>query len=147
MQAKAENRAAVPGHRINDAIETWWQDWGRKGQCEVTGNYHGAKSKPLRRDLRRDGEFIARKIYGTHAGPHGFCLQLIDPLRLPVRYQMLKTDQTGGFVRQGIEFNRFGKPLAYHFSSIDERDTYYYSINGRGYVACPLRKSSTSSNP
>lgn len=142
MQAQSrKSRSGALDTAINDAIETWWQDWGRKGQCEVTGKLSWREIQTLCVETcARDGEFIARKIYGTHAGPHGFCLQLIDPLRLPVRYQMLKTDQTGGFVRQGIEFNRFGKPLAYHFSSIDERDTYYYSINGRGYVRVPAEE-------
>lgn len=40
-------------------------------------------------------------------------------------------------IRQGIEYNRYGRPMAYHFSSLDERDAYYYTINGRGYVRVP----------
>ncbi|HHW4681244.1 MAG TPA: phage portal protein [Xylella taiwanensis] len=122
----------------NDAIEAWWHEWGRKGHCEVTGKLSWREIQALCVETcARDGEFIARKITGESVGPFGFALQLIDPLRLPVRYQMFKTAHDAGFVRQGIEFNRFGKPLAYHFSSIDERDAYYYSINGRGYVRVP----------
>ena len=82
----------------------------------------------------RDGEFILRKIYGKDAGPFGFALQLIDPQRLSVRYENAKVDNDGGFIRHSIEYNRYGRAVAYHFASTDEWDAYYYSYAGRGFV-------------
>nr|WP_042836489.1 phage portal protein [Xylella fastidiosa] len=54
MQAQSrKSRSGALDTAINDAIETWWQDWGRKGQCEVTGKLSWREiQNPLRRDLR-----------------------------------------------------------------------------------------------
>jgi lambda family phage portal protein len=42
----------------------------------------------------------------------------------------------GNFVRAGIEFNRYGRPLAYYFSA-NEGEHYDYSTNGKTYVRIP----------
>jgi lambda family phage portal protein len=79
-------------------------------------------------------------VYGKDAGPMGFALQILDPQRLSVRYENYKFGDSGNFIRQGIEFNRFGKPVAYHFSSLDEWDAYYYAISGKGFVRIPAEE-------
>ncbi|QAU25344.1 phage portal protein [Dyella sp. M7H15-1] len=141
LQAKAKKRGGQLDTESNDAIEAWWAQWGRTGHCDVTGTYSWREIQDVCvATCVRDGEFLARKIYGKHAGPMGFSLQLIDPARLPIRYEALKWGDEGGFVRQGIEFNRYGRPVAYHFSSLDERDAYYYTLNGKGYVRVPAEE-------
>ncbi|MDT9046768.1 phage portal protein, partial [Escherichia coli] len=51
-----------------------------------------------------------------------------------------KFGNNGLFIRQGIEFNPFGRPVAYHFTSMDEWDAYYYSISGKGFVRIPAEQ-------
>lgn len=120
------------------AIETAWSDWGVVGMCDVTGTMSWRDiSNLMIETTARDGEMIARKIYGTDAGPWGFALQLIDSQRLPVWYETSPARGTGSFIRQGIEFSRFGRPLAYHFTSTDEWDSSYYTYSGRGFVRVP----------
>jgi lambda family phage portal protein len=100
----------------NKAIETAWLKWGEAGNCEVTGKMSWRALTALCIETcARDGEFILRKIYGPDAGPFGFSLQIIDPQRLMVRYENYNINGSGNFIRQGIEFNRYGRPVAYHF--------------------------------
>lgn len=122
---------------VNDAIDAGWNDWGMRGNCEVTGRLSWKQLQRLAVEhAARDGEFIFRKVIGGDAGKYGYQLQIIDPQRLPVGYENVKMDG-GGFIRHGIEFNRFGKPVAYHFTSMDEWDAYFYSSNGVGYIRIP----------
>lgn len=138
LQSKAEKPRGGLDGEANKAIEADWSDWGQAGNCDVTGTLSWRAIQTLAIETAaRDGEFVIRKIYGKDAGPHGFALQLIDPQRLSVRYENAKIDTEGGFIRHSIEYNRFGRPVAYHFASVDEWDAYYYSYAGRGFVRIP----------
>lgn len=121
----------------NDAIESAWCEWGKPANCDVTGSRSLWKIQRLViNTVARDGEFLIRKIYGRDAGPWGFALQLIDPQRMPPDYNVDRL-ANGGFIRHGIEFNRYARPVAYHLGSEDESDSAYYAIAGRGYIRVP----------
>lgn len=138
MQAKAKKPRGSLDTELNAAVESCWEEWGRAGNCDVTGALSWRAIQALAIETAaRDGEFVIRKIYGKDAGPHGFALQMIDPQRLSVRYENAKIDDAGGFIRHSIEYNRYGRPVAYHFASTDEWDAYYYSYAGRGFVRIP----------
>lgn len=141
MQAKAKKARGQLDKELNAAIETWWADFGLKGHCEVTGTMSLREVCNLVIETTaRDGEFFVRKIYGRDAGPHEFALQLIDAQRLPVWYENYQRTDNGGFIRHGIEFNRYGRPEAYHFASTDEWDAYYYTYAGHGFVRIPAEE-------
>jgi lambda family phage portal protein len=138
LQSKVQRPRGGLDKEACAAIESAWQEWGVAGMCEVTGTMSWRDvSNLMIETTARDGEMLARKIYGTDAGPWGFSLQLIDPQRLPTWYETAPKRGDGSFIRQGIEFNRFGRPLAYHFTSADEWDASYYTFAGRGFVRVP----------
>ncbi|WP_441228008.1 phage portal protein [Tardiphaga sp. 20_F10_N6_6] len=125
----------------NAAIDSAWKDWGATGNCDVTGTMTWRQLQVLAIETAaRDGEFIFREIYGDDAGPYGYALQAIDPQRLPVSYENSQYGKDGSFIRHGIEFNKYGRPVAYHFSSTDEWDANYYLIAGRGFVRVPAEQ-------
>lgn len=141
MQAKVKKPRGAMDKDTNAALEAAWEEWGKAGNCDVTGALSWRAIQQLVMETTaRDGEFIVRKIYGKDAGPQGFALQLIDPQRLSVRYENAKIDNDGGFIRHSIEYNRYGRPVAYHFASTDEWDAYYYSYAGRGFVRIPAEE-------
>jgi lambda family phage portal protein len=141
MQAKATKPRGGLDKPTNAALEGAWEDWGKKGNCEVTGQLTWRAVQALALETTaRDGEFFVRMVYGTDAGPHGFALQLIDSQRIPTWYENYNRTDSGGFIRHGIEFNRFGRPIAYHFASTDEWDAYYYTFAGRGFVRIPAEE-------
>lgn len=138
LQSKAKLANGKRDANAIAAIEAAWKDWGKLGNCDVTGQLSWRELQCLAVEhAARDGEYIFRKVYGADAGPYGYALQILDPQRLPVTYENTRFGDNGNFVRQGIEFTRYGKPVAYHFSSTDEWDAYYYAINGRGFVRIP----------
>ena len=141
MQAKAQKPRGDLDKDLNEALECDWEKWGEQGNCDVTGKLSWRAALCLLTETTaRDGEFIIRLCYGKEAGPMGFAIQLIDPQRLSVRYENAKIDNQGGFIRHSIEFNRYGRPVAYHFASTDEWDAYYYSYAGRGFVRIPAEE-------
>lgn len=140
MQAKAASAAGKLNKPLNDALEADFIEWGRKGNCDVTGKLSWREIQCLAIETAaRDGEFIARKVYGPDAGLHGFALQLIDPLRLPA-WRNEPRLRSGGFIRHGIEFNAWGKPVAYHFTDDNAAAGEYYSTAGRGFVRVPAEE-------
>lgn len=141
MQARVKKPRGALDKDVNAAIEAEWASWCEKGSCEVTGQLTWTELQWLVLETTaRDGEFFARLVYGDDAGPHGFAVQLIDSQRCPTWYENYNRDDNGGFIRHGIEFNRFGRPVAYHFASVDEWDAYYYTYAGRGFVRIPAEE-------
>lgn len=138
LQSKVKKARGSLDAEACAAIESAWLAWNKAGNCDVTGKLSWRALQCLAIETAaRDGEFIMRKVRGRDAGPMGFALQPIDCQRLPVWYESGKPMNGGNFIRQGIEFNSFGRPVAYHFTSTDEYDANYYMIGGRGFVRVP----------
>jgi len=141
LQAQAKKVRGKLDSDANTSLEEAWCQWGKAGNCEMTGALSWRAVQALCVETTvRDGEFILRLIHGPAAGPSGFALQMIDPQRLMVRYDNYNVNGGRNFIRQGIEFNPYGRPVAYHFSSTDEADDYWYSLNGRGFVRVPAEE-------
>jgi len=136
LQSQAKDADGTRDMEANTAIEAAWLEWGKAKNCDMTGRM------PFRQiqaaavvTAARDGEFFVRMVQGPEAGPWGFALSLIDPQRCPVD---LDEDRLSGgrFIRHGIEFNSWGRPTAYYFStlSVAEAD---YSVGSRSFVRVP----------
>lgn len=122
--------------QANDALEAAWLAWGRRENCTVTGRASfRAAERAVITSAARDGEFFVRCIYGQDAGPWGFALQIIDPVRIPVH--LSENHLPGGrFVRHGIEFNQFGRALFY-LVAVGDRDVADGQLHGLRYVRVP----------
>lgn len=136
LQAQSRSADGTLDTDANDAIEWAWDEWCRADNCDVSG----------RRSFRiiqggaatgagRDGEFMIREVWGADAGPWGYALQVLDPQRCPVDYDE-DYRRDGTFVRHGIEFNRYGRPIAYLFTTTDEREADYV-YGGRSFLRIP----------
>ena len=95
----------------NDTLEAAWKDWGRRGICTVDGKLSFAEAQRLvAKTVARDGEILVRKIVGRSAGnKYQYALQLLDA-------DYLDTDLNGvdPRIEMGVEFDTFGRPVAYH---------------------------------
>lgn len=136
LQAKSRNDSGKLDTNANDAIEYGWEEWGKAKNCDVTGkrSWRAIQSTCVT-TAARDGEFMVRLVWGRDGGPWGFALQVLDPQRCPVDVNEDRTGR-GTFIRQGIEFNKYGRPLYYLFTSDDERDS-DYTFGGRHFVRVP----------
>lgn len=108
-----------PGGKVDipakDAIEEGWKKQSELGNWDVTGTMSRATFEQLWiSTVALDGEAFALIVIGPDAGPTGFALQIIDSLRIdPTHNEELSG---GHFIRAGIEYNRFGRPMAYHIA-------------------------------
>lgn len=137
LQAQVRDRAGALDDAVNDALEAAWRKWGRRGTADVTGrdSWRSIQESCVR-TAATDGEFFVRFVIGPDAGPWGFALQVIDPQRCPVDYDVDRLPG-GRFVRHGIEFSSSGRPVAYYFTTIDEGEAtpgYWYGASKGGYV-------------
>lgn len=138
LQAQAKDPGGALDTLANDAIEAAWSEWCRPGNCDVTGRQSlRAIQAQAVVSMARDGEYMIRLVTGTAAGDWGLALQVLDPQRCPVDYDVKKL-RGGGFIRHGIEFNAWGRPVAYHFTTASaEDDDDAYLRQGRAFVRIP----------
>lgn len=134
LQAQAKNSAGKLDKDVNQAIESAWSRWGKRESADVAGvqSWRAIQAGAVASCVK-NGEFMLRKIYGADAGPHGFSLQILDPQRCHPQFD--QNDLPGGaFIRAGIEFNQYGRAIAYHFTVLNESESFYnYSYAGRHY--------------
>lgn len=136
LQAQAKDQGGALDNVANDAIEAAFTAWSEKGNCDVAGRHSFRMMQQLAvLSAAKDGEFFFRKVYGRDAGPWGFGLQLLDPQRCPVDYDEERRPD-GTFIRHGIRFNKYGRALAYLFTTTDEKEADYF-YNGRVFVTIP----------
>lgn len=137
MQAQVKTARGKSDKEANTALELAWEQWGHRKNCDVTGteSWRSLQTSAVV-SAAKDGEFLFRMVYGADAGPWGFALQIIDPVRLPVDYDVQNLSGGSNFIRHGIEFTRYGRPIAYHLTTTDENG-YDYQYGGRNYVRIP----------
>jgi len=120
----------------NRAIERAWKSWCKAQNCDVTGRRSFRQiQKELINGCVTDGEFMVRFVYGRDAGPWGFALQVLDPMRCPVDMDE-ENRPGGGFIRAGIEYTKLGRPIAYYFTTLSPNEA-DYNYGGRGFVKVP----------
>lgn len=116
----------------SDAIRDAFLEWGKKGNCDVTGQYSFFDVCNLYiRCVARDGESLVRKVYGKAAGPYGFQLQVLDVERLDVMLNDTLTN--GNIVKMGVETTEYGKPVAYHIRTKHPGDNLFTTVQGSTY--------------
>ncbi|WP_290872033.1 phage portal protein [Aquabacterium sp.] len=138
LQAQAKTSKGKLDKELNEAIELSFARWGHRDNCDVTGleSWRSMQSSVVA-SCPTDGEFIIRKVYGREAGAWGFALQIIDPIRCPADYDVQRPNRNDtNFIRAGIEYTKFGKPVAFHITTTTAEEA-EYSSGGRHYVRIP----------
>ncbi|HKY46139.1 MAG TPA: phage portal protein [Pyrinomonadaceae bacterium] len=138
FQSKASTATGKPDLKARKANERAFRDWMKAKNCDVAGNLSWRAIQAACVDCgARDGEFMLRKIRGADAGKYGFALQILDPQRCPVDLDEydLPNDE---FIRSGIRYNRYGRPLSYAFTNQSEDSARLgYTYAGRSFDWVP----------
>ena len=138
LQAQSRDPGGALDTQANDALEAQFTEWARPENCDVSGKRTWRRIQQAAvRSAARDGEYMILEIFGADAGPMGYALQVLDPQRCPVDYDEERRPD-GTFVRHGIEFNQYGRPLAYLFTTTDEREADYV-YGGRSFTRVDAR--------
>lgn len=111
LQSLAAKPDGTPDNADRNAIETAWAEWGRAGECDVTGRYAFPDlCRIIMRAVARDGECLVRRVRDRRF-TYGFRLQVLDIDRLDVRHW--ESLPNGNKIVMGVELDTWGKPVAY----------------------------------
>lgn len=115
LNMRAKNPDGRADRYANAIIEAAWYDWSRKVNCTPAGTLSWLDVQLLAvQSLKVDGEFFFKLNRG--AGKHRFSLSPIDAALCDVNYCKPGT-ATANEVQNGVELDRYGKPVAYYFQS------------------------------
>lgn len=120
FQNKAKRRDGSLDRRLNSRIEDAWSRWGRRGVCEVSGQFCWRDlQRHVVETVARDGEYLIRFVLAEN--DFGFSLQLIEADHLD---ETINRHLGGGrYIRMGVETNEWGRAVAYHLSVGHPGDT------------------------
>jgi lambda family phage portal protein len=112
LQSQITDPSGKADDLANDAIEAAFEDWSRRGTCEVTGQMSFADvCRLVIKTVACDGEAIIRRVRGKGLNKYGYALQLLDMDRLLVMQNAVAP--SGNLIRMGVELDTYGKPVAY----------------------------------
>jgi lambda family phage portal protein len=127
LHMQIENTPGVYDTEANKKISDAWAKWCKKENCTVTGTMSMLDAQQIAlRSTARDGGFLVRKVKAP-VNPFNFALQLIEIDHLDYTYSMVLLPN-GNEVRNGIELNKWRKPVAYYLWTRHPGD--YYSPQG-----------------
>lgn len=120
LQCRATNPDGTLDKAANDTVEIHWERWGQT--ADITGKMDlPMLLRVLAKSVARDGEALVRVIRDRKL-PYGIALQLLEADRL-----VLEINQhldNGNIVRQGVETDRYGRPVAYYIRADHPGDSY-----------------------
>lgn len=107
--------------KTNEAIETAWETWGRRGTCDVTGQLCWTDVQRLvLRTVARDGECLVR-IVKDFPNDFAFAIQVLEADYLDSQYNVDRLPN-GNRIRMSVERDQWGKPVAYHLFRTNPAD-------------------------
>ena len=112
FQSKVVEGGDLFDAQANQIIERAFDDWSKKENCTITGRLNFTDvQKLLIQQAARDGEFFVHLFKDVNS-KYGLQLQIIEPEDVPHDYNI--DLDNGNFIRLGIEFDKFRKPVAYY---------------------------------
>lgn len=114
-------QATTKNEELNKKIEELWKEWKKPKNCDVTAQQ--SFDEICRMVVRRkkiDGGIIIVKRY-TDDGMLPFALQIREVDDLDT---MMNSSQDGKRIVNGIEYNSYNRPIAYHLKTYDTSGLY-----------------------
>lgn len=106
------NKPTVLDKSANDAIEIHWQRWGKK--ADIAGRMDLPQLlRVVAKAVARDGECLVRVVRQKQLA-YGIALQVLEADRLD---ETLNIVTENGAIRQGVEIDGTGRPLAYYIKT------------------------------
>jgi len=117
---------------VRDNLRAWeaWKRWSRRGTCTVDGMLHFAGVQRLAlATWFVDGEVFIRELAGFD-NEFGYALQFLDADQLDESFHVPATAGQNE-ITQGVEIDRWGRPVAYHFWDHHPTDTAFRQTRKR----------------
>lgn len=114
LEMRAKNPDGQPDRLGNKAFESAWRKWGKRGTCTTCGKMSWWQLENVAATmLAREGNFLLREWRGRDFGPFRYQVQPLSIDLLDV--DLVQTLKGGRYIDGGVEFNEFGRPLAFYF--------------------------------
>ena len=112
--------------RRNELIENLFEKWGKKQNCDMANRLSFCQFQRLAlRSMIESGEVFIRKHYSGGLIP--FRLELIESDRIEDEYGYSPSvSNTGNLVKMGIEFDPYGKVMAYYLRPFHPGDLLFH---------------------
>jgi len=111
--AKVMDKSSSRAKKIQDA----WMEWAESTQCDVSGklNFYAMQAL-VARGVAESGEMLIRKVITREKQTIPLKLQILEPDLIDTNIDGLKADKANpeNYVTQGIEYDKYGKPIAYY---------------------------------
>lgn len=122
-QAKGpDGKFDVAGNKL---VESSFSEWGREGNCDVTGKLSIVDFLALALEcIARDGEVLIRKRKGWTGNKWRYSLQLIEADHLWEQYNVMELPN-GNKIVMSVEVNPDGRPVAYHLLKKHPGDSFW----------------------
>jgi len=156
LQVKALGGGGNLDQTGNDAVESAFKTWGRRGNCSVDGRLSWLDAQKLVVEgLVRDGEVFIIK-HRSNSFHDSFALQFIEPDQIDEKKN--ERMPNGNEVRMGVELDSFKRPVAYHKLNYHPGDYDYATISTKKkhtripadqviHIFLPLRAEQTRGEP
>jgi lambda family phage portal protein len=129
LQNKAKLANGKQDKASNDIIEAGFKEWGKKGCCDVTGQYSWMDIQRLFiKTVAQDGACLVREVRGF-PNKYGYALQLLEADHLDINYN--RSNYNGNQIKHGVELDDFGRHIAYHILTVHPGDRAYFHGNTR----------------
>lgn len=116
MQAQVKTGGGKLLTKVNDVIESAWEDWCDKDTCDPAGKlWFQDMERLIMGSIVENGEVLVRKIrqpFGRGTIP--YALELIEADRLVDQWSVARAEN-GNMIRMGVEQDKWGRPVAYWF--------------------------------
>lgn len=116
MQAQVKTGGGKLLTKVNDAIESTWEDWCDKDTCDPAGKLcFQDMERLIMGSIVDNGEVMVRKVRQPFGrGKIPYALELIEADRLVDQWSITRAEN-GNMIRMGVEQDKWGRPVAYWF--------------------------------
>lgn len=141
FQAQVRNqRGGLLNTIVNDAIETEWHRWSKAENCDAAGKLNFSDYQKMGvRAPAQDGDVFIRLIK-----------QPFGKSKIPLALELIEADLcdenhnvdlgNGNYIKLGIEFNEWARPVAYHFFTKHPGDNQVYMNNSKQRMRVPAEE-------
>lgn len=134
LQLDARNPDGKPDRIGNSVIESAWVKWGKRGNCTPCGRLSWWQIEKIAATmLAREGNFFLRQWRGRAFGDFAYQVQPISVDLLDLH--LTQALSGGNYIDGGVEFDIFGRPLAFHM--FDGHPAESHTGRGRNRIRIP----------
>jgi lambda family phage portal protein len=114
VRAAARDAAGKPLKEFNDAVDAWWDRWGRSpAACDAEGRKTEVELQGLAvQEWATVGEALAVLSYQAQPDNVGLMVQCFEPEQLA--WDLTRHPETNNDIRGGVEVDAAGRAVAYH---------------------------------